>query len=288
MSFISYAQNLEDVMLYRAFKHIEHGFYIDVGASHPVLFSVTKAFYDRGWHGINVEPSFDYFSLLEQERAEDVNLNQAVSNHNGSAIFYDVFPGLSSLNKDYANFHAKMGHKISTSVISCTTLDAICERYKVDIIHFLKIDAEGMEKEVLEGFSLTSIRPWIIVIEANAPFSTQDVSQEWASIILGKKYKMVYYDGLNQFYVAEEHSDFRVYFGAPPNVFDDYVTYELIKEREEQEHIKTQLLEECRRRREMEAKLQSVFNSWSWQITMPLRKVKSIVNSILKSSSWKL
>jgi hypothetical protein len=47
MSFISYAQNLEDVMLYRALKHVECGFYIDVGAQHPVIDSVTKAFYDR-------------------------------------------------------------------------------------------------------------------------------------------------------------------------------------------------------------------------------------------------
>ena len=33
MSFISYAQNFEDVMLWRALKHVENGFYIDVGAN---------------------------------------------------------------------------------------------------------------------------------------------------------------------------------------------------------------------------------------------------------------
>ena len=32
MSFISYAQNFEDVMLWRALKHISEGFYIDIGA----------------------------------------------------------------------------------------------------------------------------------------------------------------------------------------------------------------------------------------------------------------
>lgn len=32
MTFVSYAQNFEDVMLYRALKHVEKGFYIDVGA----------------------------------------------------------------------------------------------------------------------------------------------------------------------------------------------------------------------------------------------------------------
>jgi hypothetical protein len=32
MSFISYAQNHEDVMLYRALREVKEGFYIDVGA----------------------------------------------------------------------------------------------------------------------------------------------------------------------------------------------------------------------------------------------------------------
>lgn len=56
MTFISYAQNFEDVRLWRALKQFEHGFYIDVGANDPSHDSVTKAFYDHGWHGINVEP----------------------------------------------------------------------------------------------------------------------------------------------------------------------------------------------------------------------------------------
>jgi hypothetical protein len=47
MSFVSYAQNFEDVMLWRALRDIKGGFYIDVGANSPGMDSVTKAFYDR-------------------------------------------------------------------------------------------------------------------------------------------------------------------------------------------------------------------------------------------------
>ena len=42
---ISYAQNFEDVMVYRALRHRQSGFYIDVGAADPVHFSVTKWLY---------------------------------------------------------------------------------------------------------------------------------------------------------------------------------------------------------------------------------------------------
>lgn len=48
MPFISYAQNFEDVMLRRALRSVERGFYIDVGAADPVEMSVTKTFYDAG------------------------------------------------------------------------------------------------------------------------------------------------------------------------------------------------------------------------------------------------
>ena len=45
MAFISYAQTLEDVMLYRALREVTQGFYIDVGAHDPILHLVTLAFY---------------------------------------------------------------------------------------------------------------------------------------------------------------------------------------------------------------------------------------------------
>ena len=67
--FVSYAQNFEDVMLWRAFSHIESGFYIDVGAQHPTIDSVSLAFYERGWTGIDIEPVPEYASLLREQEA---------------------------------------------------------------------------------------------------------------------------------------------------------------------------------------------------------------------------
>ena len=55
MPFLSYAQNMEDVMLHRALREVKQGFYVDVGANSPDLQSVTKAFYQAGWRGINIE-----------------------------------------------------------------------------------------------------------------------------------------------------------------------------------------------------------------------------------------
>ena len=60
MQIISYAQNFEDVILWRALKHVERGFYIDVGAQDPVINSVSLAFYEKGWRGVHVEPTKFY------------------------------------------------------------------------------------------------------------------------------------------------------------------------------------------------------------------------------------
>jgi hypothetical protein len=54
--FVSYAQNQEDVVLYRLTRFVERGTYVDVGAAHPVIHNVTYALYLAGWRGINVEP----------------------------------------------------------------------------------------------------------------------------------------------------------------------------------------------------------------------------------------
>jgi hypothetical protein len=35
---------------------VQQGFYVDVGANEPVCHSITKAFYERGWRGIDIEP----------------------------------------------------------------------------------------------------------------------------------------------------------------------------------------------------------------------------------------
>jgi len=53
---LSYSQNLEDYHLSLAFAGQSTGTYIDVGAGHPIADNVSFWFYERGWHGIVVEP----------------------------------------------------------------------------------------------------------------------------------------------------------------------------------------------------------------------------------------
>ena len=89
-SIISYAQNFEDVMLWRALGQIENGFYIDIGAQDPLIDSVSMAFHEHGWHGIHVEPTPHYAELLRQQRPSDTVIQAAVGNGPAVLTFFEI------------------------------------------------------------------------------------------------------------------------------------------------------------------------------------------------------
>lgn len=238
MKFISYAQNYEDVILWRALKSIQNGFYVDIGANHPSIDSVTKAFYQKGWRGINIEPVSTWFELIQEDRPEDINLQVAVSSSAGTLDFFEVVnTGLSTTNFAFAEQHIEQkGYKVIDYEVPCRTLTDICNEHEVNDIHFLKIDIEGCEKEAIEGIDFSTIRPWVLLIEATLP-NTQIADHEaWEHLILEADYDYVYFDGLNRFYVAKEHSELKEAFGVPPNFWDDFITpkeQELTQEKQE-------------------------------------------------------
>jgi FkbM family methyltransferase len=224
--FISYAQNLEDLLLWRALRSVQNGFYIDVGAWHPETDSVTKWFYDFGWSGINIEPDDYMFSQLMTARSRDVNLKLALSEAKGHRTLFQVgeATGLSTLCHDIMESHKARGYTITEKQVLSSTLSSVCDEYAPEVIHFLKIDVEGAEYFVLQGADFNRFRPWIILIEATVPLSLTPAFGNWEHVLLGANYEYIYTDGINRFYISSEKiSDLKRAFSFPPNVFDDYV-----------------------------------------------------------------
>lgn len=256
MTVVSYAQNYEDIMLLRALGDIEHGFYVDVGAQDPVEDSVTKLFYERGWRGINIEPVASWYEKLVADRPGDVNLRIALGASEGEITLYE-FPdtGLSTTDAAFAQRHLREGRQMVESVVRTTSLDTICEEQGFHTIHFLKIDVEGAERAVLEGFSF-AVRPWVVVVEATLPNTQIPAYSDWEHLLTGRGYRLVYQDGLNRFYLDDAHSELAQAFATPPNVFDRFVRFgewrarvELHQAREAHERLAaTQNLLEARER----------------------------------------
>lgn len=252
-------------MLWRALRHVEEGFYIDVGAWDPTQDSVTRAFYDRGWRGINIEPAEAFFDRLMAARHRDVNLRLAVGSKPGQRTFYDVFgTGFSTLDRCLADQYESLGHVVRSYPVRTVRLSDVCAEFVDGVIHFLKIDAEGAEKDVLQGMDLARFRPWIIVIEAMAPITQTKAHEEWEQMLLDGLYDFVYFDGLNRFYVAREREDLKRCFDSPPNPFDQFLKAELATADRRAQALRIRLSE-------AEAQLNGVYQSRSWKITAPLR-----------------
>lgn len=223
MNFVSYAQNFEDVMLWRALRHVEHGFYVDVGAQHPVIDSISKAFYEQGWRGVHVEPVQAYADLLRQDRPDDTVLQMALSDSEG-ILDLNVIPdtGLSTAVGAYAERHqAEHGFAHTTVKVPMLTLRNALQFLDGKDVHWLKIDVEGLEEKVLRGWDPQRLRPWIMVIEATVPTTAEVDYEAWEPLVTGAGYRFAYFDGLNRFYVADEHAELMDAFSSPPNVFDN-------------------------------------------------------------------
>ena len=146
-NFISYSEYFEDLILFCIFYDVKNGFYIDIGANDPNYVSVTKAFYLRGWHGINIEPIPHKYPGLAENRKRDINLQIALGKIEGNGTLYEL-GGASTLYKKYLK-----GKKTNTTKIMVNTMLNICKKYvpKNEVIQFCKIDVEGSEKDVLLG-----------------------------------------------------------------------------------------------------------------------------------------
>ena len=84
---IYYSQNRENLILDGILRNVSEGYYVDVGANHPVMNSVTKIFYDKGWSGINIEPNELLYHELCVQRPRDINVNSGVSSQPGQLKF---------------------------------------------------------------------------------------------------------------------------------------------------------------------------------------------------------
>ncbi len=272
---ISYAQNREDILLWRALHDLPEGFYIDIGAEDPTQNSVTRAFYERGWHGINVEPVQGYFDKLCEERSRDLTFQVAIGDRMGWSTLYE-FPdtGLSTLVEEIASRHQSKGFRYVERQVPIMTLTSLWEDFVKGEVHFLKIDVEGYEPQVLSGLALERFRPWIILIEATEPLTCQGDWHEWEGKILDAQYEFVHFDGLNRWYLAAERAELKERFDAPPNIFDQFELAATVS-------VCNRLAAVERDLERIERDLERIRASASWQWTAPLRAVRDGVFRLL-------
>jgi methyltransferase FkbM-like protein len=112
--------------------------------------------------------------------------------------------------------------------VPAVRLDALLERQgwsPEDDVHFLLVDVEGAEREVLRSIDLRRWRPWVLVVEATAPNSTRSTHDEWEPDVLAAGYEFRLFDGLSRYYVSSERAaELGPALSYPACVLDGYQT----------------------------------------------------------------
>ena len=220
-TFVSYAQNGEDVVLWRALSGVRGGRYVEVGGNDPTADSVSRSFYERGWSGVVVEPVAEFAGRFRQERPRDTVVQAAVGASNGETTLHVIAgTGLSSTDPQVATDQRARGWETVETVVPQVRLDDVIAEHvpEGEDVHFLLVDVEGAEQAVLGSLDLTRVRPWVLVVEATAPSTDSPTHDAWEDLVLAAGYRFCLFDGLSRFYVAEEHADLapRLSYPASP------------------------------------------------------------------------
>ncbi len=161
----------EDLYINKFFKYKKKGFYVDVGAYHPLDGSNTYLLYrDKDWGGINIDINSISIELFKKSRMKDINLNIGISNKKGiqNIYFRKEINMLNTLSKKFAKKQFLKG--FFSKKIYIDRLDNILNKskYKNKKIDFLNIDVEGNEINVLKSLNFDKYVPKLICIEIHS------------------------------------------------------------------------------------------------------------------------
>src|SRR5690606_15987726 len=92
-------------------------------------------------------------------------------------------------------------------------------------------------------------------------------------ILLENDYLFVYADGLNRYYLCKERPDLLDRFRYPPNVFDNFISAELMRERRRAEEAGSQLSHAFEELALLRARVERVEGSLTWRLSSRLRRV---------------
>lgn len=151
------------------------------------------------------------------------------------------------------------------TIVPISTIEKICREYIKENadIHFLKIDVEGYEKQVLCGANFREYRPWIVVIESALPGTKTLCHEEWEDILEENNYIFARQYGINRYYVSREKEYLKERFQNEDEIKSKYIIYNF-----------NDFLEYDTKLAFYRNSLDDIYNGESWKITKPLRVLK--------------
>lgn len=183
-----YSLEGEDIILNNLLPS-KRGFYIDIGAHHPLRFSNTYLLYKRGWKGINIDALPGSMKLFELYRSRDLNLEIGIGAHRAVLDYYQFDePAVNTFSEKLAKENVKQGYtRVRKTRVRVFPLKDILKQYRVKKIDVLTIDVEGLDLEVLKSNNWSLYRPQVVIVE--------DAGFKFENIHMSKIYKYMQNNG---------------------------------------------------------------------------------------------
>ncbi len=189
---LTFSQAGEDLVIrnffYERVKNGKPGFFVDVGAYHPYQHSNTYYLYRAGWRGINIDARPNSMEVFRKLRPEDINLEMAISEREGTSTYYDFGESAAVINTMSSDYIDKLGNEAAiknTYLLKTASLASVLEKYVPagTQIDFLSIDIEGLEYPALSSNDWSKFRPKLIACEIYG-YSLEEISADSVSRLL--------------------------------------------------------------------------------------------------------
>jgi FkbM family methyltransferase len=189
----------EDIFIRRFFKNLKSGTYVDVGCYHPIKGSLTHYLYKRGWSGMNIDLSQTSIDLFKISRPKDINIRAAISNFDGETHYYE--------NGKINQQNSLEGNNKNKIEIEAFKLNTLLEKFKINEIDFLNIDAEGHDLKVISNFDFIKYKPKLISIEHNSYDFIEFLKSDIHDLLTKNKYFLSSKYGVTSIYIDLKFKD---------------------------------------------------------------------------------
>jgi FkbM family methyltransferase len=193
------SQHDEERLVREFFARDRSGYFVEVGANHPIEYSQTWHLEQSGWTGVLIEPQPDLAASLVRARKAKVFAVACTSPEKaGELLPLHVDGPRSALDQDRMAPGARPAEVIP--VPTCTLDDILREAEAPVPIDLLSVDVEGHETEVLQGFDFHAWHPRLILVEDHVG------SLRTHRFLTERRYRLIRRLGNNGWYVPVETS----------------------------------------------------------------------------------
>ncbi len=170
----------KDVEVWKYFKTLTHGVFVELGAHDGIENSQTRHYeVNQQWTGLLIEANPHSFARLQQSNRTATKIHGVVGPGIQEVTFLSADAAqLSTIREFSSDYHLnrlrREGGKIVETRVQMRPLQYWLDLYHLTHVHFLSLDTEGSEYEVLQTIQFNRTTFDILLIEISERRETQE------------------------------------------------------------------------------------------------------------------